>query len=144
MEMVPCKCGCEKEFPYGAGKRKYYSEDCRTADSKKRRAEKRAGQTCAAGCGKTLNASRISGYQDTCSAACKRKMKGLPEPERSTNKGGWSAPVDKWHPDQGKGNASLKIRQEYCLQKAGGFAAPCQNYKETIGQGCYDGSCYRP
>jgi hypothetical protein len=36
------------------------------------------------------------------------------------------------------GNASKRVRQTYCFQKTG----LCVRYQETIGQGCYTGSCY--
>ena len=130
-----CECGCQRRFPRSKSsngvERRFYDQTCAERYKYNKRIADRGTVICH--CGKPLNPSRIGLGKSTCSKSCQtQKSKGL------TAKGD-----NIWYPDHGHGKANQIIRAEYCKQKGPtGFLIPCTLYQETIGQGCYTGSCY--
>ena len=144
MKMIPCECNCGKTVPYGTGKRKYWSDECRAAARRKRRVVDLAGTLCAnPECGKKLNDNQLTNYAAYCGLRCKRIMAGLPEPTPKPPKKVGRMVSNEDFPAGDKGNATHKIRLDYCKQRVGGYRKECKRYPQTMGQGCYDGSCYQ-
>ena len=120
-----CACGCHRKFPRSSSsngrERIYANEDC----NKRANYQKRTAPTICTACGDSIPDVRRAQKRSTCSKECQTSI------AKSGNNSAWFG-------NYGKGNASQKIRAEYCHQSG----RECRLYGETIGQGCYTGSCF--